>query len=71
VDSSRSQFSDDEIVADYYDNRVAAVLRIYPRTNPGARLRKGVTAALVSPEKDLDLDLGAITTEAKKRYNLR
>jgi hypothetical protein len=71
VESSRSQFSDDEIVADYYDSRVAAVLRTYPRTNPGARLRKGVTTSLISPEKDLDLDLAAITTEAKKRYKLR
>ncbi len=71
IDSSRSQFSDEEIVADYYDSLVVAVLRIYPRTTPGARLRKGVSTVLVSPEKDLELDLAAITAEAKKRYHLR
>lgn len=71
VDAGRSQFSEDEIVADYYDSRVVAVLRTYPRTNPGARLKKGMTTMLVSPEKDLELDLGSITAEAKKRYNLR
>jgi len=58
-------------VAGYYDNLVVAVLRIYPRTNPGARLKKGITTHLVLPEKDLGLDLGAITFEAKKRYQLR
>ncbi len=61
----------DEIIADYYDNRVAGVLRIYPRTNPGARLLKGVVTLPVSPERDLELDLQEITVEAKKRYNLR
>lgn len=71
LEPSRTQFTQDEIIADYYDNQVAAVLRIYPRTNPGARLKKGITTVLVSPEKDLDLDLATITVEAKKRYNLR
>ncbi len=67
----RTQLGQDEIIADYYDNHAVAVLRIYPRTNPGARLRKGVTAMLVSPEKDLGLDLQEITIAAKKRYYLR
>ena len=71
VEAGRTQFTPDEIVADYYDNRVAAVLRTYPRTNPGARLKKGVTTLLVSPEKDLELDLAVVTAEAKKRYHLR
>jgi hypothetical protein len=71
VESGRSQFTQDEIIADYYGNQVVAVLRIYPRTNPGARLMKGVTTHLVSPEKDLGLDVEAITAEAKKRYHLR
>jgi len=71
VEAGRTQFTPDEIVADYYDNQVVAVLRTYPRTNPGARLKKGVTTLLVSPEKDLELDLSVITAEAKKRYHLR
>ena len=48
--------------------RYAAVLRQYPRTNPGARLLKGVIATLVSPERDLGLDLQRITAEARERY---
>jgi hypothetical protein len=71
VESGRTQFTQDEIIADYYGNQVVAVLRIYPRTNPGARLKKGITTLLVSPEKDLGLDVEAITAEAKKRYHLR
>lgn len=71
LEGGRTHYSRDEIVADYYDNQVLAVLRVHPRTNPGARLRKGVATQLVSPEKDLDLDLAAITAEAKKRYHLR
>ena len=70
-DLDRTQLGPDEIIADYYDNQVVAVLRIYPRTTPGARLKKGVTTMLVSPEKELGLDLQEITIAAKKRYNLR
>jgi hypothetical protein len=71
IEAGRTQFSQDEIIASYYDNQVVAVLRIHPRTNPGARLKKGVTTMLVSPEKDLELDLEKITAEAKQRYHLR
>jgi hypothetical protein len=71
LEAGRTQFTQDEIIANYYGCQVAAVLRTYPRTNPGARLKKGVTTVLVSPEKDLDLDLEAINAEAKKRYHLR
>jgi hypothetical protein len=71
VEAGRTQFTQDEIIANYYDDQVVAVLRTYPRTSPGARLKKGVVTILISPEKDLELDLEAITVEAKKRYHLR
>jgi hypothetical protein len=68
VEGGRVQLSDDEIVAEWDGVQVAVVLRQYPRTNPGARLLKGVTATLVSPARDLGLDLEQITAEAKARY---
>lgn len=71
IDPGRTHFNPDEIIADYYGNQIVAVLRTYPRTNPGARLRKGVTTGLISPEKDLGVDLERVTTEAKKRYQLK
>lgn len=70
IEVGRSQFGRDEIVADYDGFQVVAVLRIYPRTNPGARLKKGISTALVSPEKDLNLDLERITAEARRRYQV-
>lgn len=70
VESGRIQFSGDELVADWEGTQVVAILRIYPRTNPGARLLKGVTTMLVSPERDLGLDLERISSEARKRYDV-
>jgi hypothetical protein len=67
----RTTFSPDELVADYYGHQIVAVLRIYPRTNPGARLKKGVVTSLISPEKDLEIDVEPIAVEARKRYHLR
>lgn len=68
LEGGRVQLTDDEVVAADDGVQVAGVLRLYPRTNPGARLMKGVTMALVSPGRDLGLDLGKITAEARKRY---
>jgi hypothetical protein len=70
TETNRSQFSPDEIVAEFEDEQVVCVLPIYPRTNPGARLKKGVSVSLVHPEKELGLDLQKIAAEARKRYNV-
>ena len=59
TEGGRAQFSADEIIADYDGIQVVAVLRTYPRTNPGARLKKGIDAMLVQPEKELGLNLAA------------
>jgi hypothetical protein len=69
-DSGRAQFSPDEIIADYDGNKVVGVLRVYPRTNPGARLLKGVTTLFFSPEKELGLDLATITADSRRRYKV-
>ena len=69
-EAGRAQFSSDEIVATHDSTRVVGVLRVYPRTNPGARLLKGVTTMFFSPEKDLGLDLDAITAESRRRYKV-
>ena len=71
TEGSRTHYSGDEIVATHRGLQVVGVLRIYPRTNPGARLRKGVTSTLVLPEKELGLALRQITVEAKQRYRVR
>jgi len=68
IEGSRVQLTEDEVVAAHDDVQVAAVLRQYPRTNPGARQIKGVNATLLSPGRDFGLNLGRITAEAKKRY---
>lgn len=66
----RTQYPEDEIVADHEGMRVAGVLRIYPRTNPGARLKKGVVTTLVAPARDLGIDIRAITAHARERYRV-
>lgn len=70
VESGRVQFTADELVADWEGTQVVVIMRVYPQTNPGARLLKGVSTMLVSPERDLGLDVGRIGVEARKRYGL-
>lgn len=70
LEVNRTQWSAEDYVAEQGDVQVVAVLRTYPPTNPGARLLKGVTSSLVSVEKDLGLDLAAITAQARKRYGV-
>lgn len=49
---------------------VLAILRIYSRTNPGRRSLK-YSLYTISPREDLGLNVGKITAEAKKRYNIK
>ncbi len=70
LEVGRERIAADEIVATYDGIEVALVLRVYPRTNPGARLLKGVTTSLISAERDLGLDVEAITEEARERYDV-
>ncbi len=70
ADPGRAQFGEDFIVAETDGIQVAIVLRVYPRTNPGARLMKDVTTILLSAEKDLDIELAPVTAEARARYGM-
>lgn len=70
LDGNRTQWNPEDFVAEQKEMQAVCVLRTYPATNPGARLLKGVTAALVSVEKDLGIDLAAVTAEARKRYGV-
>jgi len=66
----RTQYHEDEILASYNGYDVVGVLRFYPRTNPGKRVKKGLTTTILSNEKDLGLDLEGIKKRAFERYKL-
>jgi hypothetical protein len=69
LDDNRTEFIPGDIVAEYEGTRVVCVLRVFPPTTPGKRLLR-TTTTLVSPTKDLSLDLEKISEEARKRYGL-
>lgn len=59
---------DQELVfAEYAGISVLGILRTYAPTNPGKRLLK-YRLDVLSPEKDLNLDLNKIAERAKERY---
>ena len=62
-------FGESEVFAMCDDRPVLGVIRIYPRTSPGARSR-GVHLMLISPQRDLGLDVNKILRAAQKRYTL-
>lgn len=70
IDPEKEDFTPDEVVADYGGARAVAVVRLYPATTPGRRSKR-VATMLVSPEKDLGLDIKKIEKEARARYGLR
>jgi hypothetical protein len=70
ADEKREHYKDEEIVADYMDKKYVCVIRKYPKTNIGKRVNKFTTSVL-SPEKDLGINLEQITEEGKKYYNLK
>jgi hypothetical protein len=70
LEGGKSEFHPNDIFAEYEGVQVVGVLRMYPRTTPGKRLMR-TTPVLVSPVRDLDLDLERITKEAKARYNIK
>jgi hypothetical protein len=47
--------------------RVVGLLRIYAQTNPGKRSAQ-YELHVISPRKDLELDIAAIETKARRRY---
>jgi hypothetical protein len=59
----------EHIFAEHAGARVVGVLRIYAPTNPGKRSLK-YQLELVSPERDLGIDLDRIADGACKRYQI-
>jgi hypothetical protein len=58
-----------EAVAEAGDIRVVGLLRIYAQTNPGKRSAQ-YDLHVVSPRKDLELDIAAIEADARRRYDI-
>ena len=67
---NRKKPTEKEIVAEYEERKVVAVLRIYPSTNPNWR-ELNYTTSLISPENDLGINVDEITEKAKERYNVK
>jgi hypothetical protein len=65
----KEDFAPADLFAEYRDQKVVGVLRVYPPTTPGKRSPR-TTARIISPSKDLGLDLGEMEKEAKARYGL-
>jgi hypothetical protein len=58
-----------ETMAEAGDIRVVGLLRIYAQTNPGKRSAQ-YDLHVVSPRKDLELDIAAIEADARQRYDI-
>jgi hypothetical protein len=63
-------FSREQLFAELNGVNVVGVLRTYMPTNPGKR-SLNYRLEIISPEKDLDIDLDAIGSEARERYQIR
>jgi len=59
----------EDIFARYEGVDIAGILRIYAPTNPGKRLLK-YDLHILSPAKDLDLNVDLIARESRKRYHI-
>ncbi len=68
----RTKPRNNEIIAQYDDKTYVAVMRNYPRTTPGRRLQTNPTirTTLVSPEKDLGMNLEELTELYREKYKL-
>jgi hypothetical protein len=64
---NKEEFSPAEIFAEDEGIKIVGVLRIYAPTTPGKRSQKTITK-LISPSKDLGLDIEQIEREARERY---
>jgi hypothetical protein len=69
IKRKKTDFTKDHVFAAHDGNKVVGVLRTYSATNPGKRSQK-YHMDLISPRKDLGLDLARIESEAKVRYGV-
>ena len=68
--TKREEFTEGEIFAEYEGTAVVGVLRSYFSRTPGKRSKRTDTK-LVSPSKDLRLDIERIEKEARRRYQIQ
>jgi len=61
--------SDEHVFAEHADVKAVGVLRTYEATNPGKRSLK-YRLELVSPQKDLGIDVDRISERAHERYHI-
>jgi hypothetical protein len=65
----KDEFTPADIFAEWGGEKVVGVLRIYAPTTPGKRSPRA-TARIISPLKDLGLDLREMEKEARERYQI-
>lgn len=68
--TKKEEFSEGEIFADYEGLMVVGVLRVYFSRTPGKRSLRSATK-LISPSRDLGLDIEQIEKQARKRYHIQ
>ncbi|MFW5852652.1 MAG: hypothetical protein ACOCUR_01345 [Nanoarchaeota archaeon] len=63
----------EEIIAKHKDKEYVGVFRTYPSTTYGKRLqtRPTIYTSLISPKKDMDINLEEITEKYHEKYNLK
>jgi len=65
----KHQLNPEDIVADYDGIKIVPILRVYAPTNPGKRSQK-YSLHVVSPSRELNLDVGQIEKAARDRYQI-
>jgi hypothetical protein len=63
-------YTSEDVFAEYKNIRILGILRIYPPTKLGKRPQK-FSLHIVSPEKDLGLNIDELRQGAQERYHFR
>ena len=69
IKRKKIELDDEHVFAEFGDLKVVGVLRTYSPTNPGKRSLK-YRLDLISPHKDLDVDVEEIASRAMERYEV-
>ena len=64
------KFKPEDACASHGELTILGILRIYAETNPGRRLAK-YSLYILDPREDLGINVRKLTSEAKKRYNIK
>ena len=66
---TKKDFQPENVAIEYCGTKYSFLLREYPKTTPGKRSPRSHTT-IISPEKDLKLNLEEISKESKERYKI-